>query len=387
MALAAIVVASVNLRPAASSIGPVLEEVRTGLGMGGGLAGLLTGLPGLCFAFAGFLAVAFARRVGITAGIAVGLVAAAVGLLLRVTTGSAGLFLLLSTVAMAGMAIGNVLVPAWIKRYGGNRQVMLATIYGTGLILGGALGSLLTAPLATALGGWNRALGAWGFMVLLALPIWAWLASHERRNPAEHEVTGVAPTGRMATAPTAVAMAALFGIQSMHAYIQFGWLPQIYRDAGLSAAYAGSLQGVVSGIGIVGGLTMPLLIVRARSLAPYVVGFGVLLASGYVGLQLAPTTLPWLWALMLGIAGFAFPLVIALLPARTRHPQVTAQLSGFVQPVGYLVAAAGPILVGVLHDATDGWTWVLVLLAATAIPFTWAGLRACRPVFVDDELR
>ncbi len=101
---------------------------------------------------------------------------------------------------------------------------------------------------------------------------------------------------------------------------------------------------------------------------------------------MAPTV-PWLWALMLGVAGFAFPLVLAMLPARTRHPEVTAQLSGFVQPVGYLVAAAGPVLVGMLHEATGGWDAVLVVLAATAVPFTWAGLRACRPVWVDDEIR
>lgn len=386
VALLAVVVASLNLRPAASSVGPVLEEVRAGLGMGGGLAGLLTGLPGLSFALAGALAVGLARRVGLTAGIAWGLLAATVGLVLRATTGSAWVFLLLSAVALAGMAIGNVLVPAWIKRYGGRRQVLLATLYGTGLIAGGTLGSLLTAPLASALGGWDRALGAWGLMILLALPTWAWLTVHERRNPAEHQVTGVAPSGRVATSPTAIAMTALFGIQSMHAYVQFGWLPQVYRDAGLTATQAGWLQSLVSGVGIIGGLAMPTLIVRARSLSPYVVAFGVLLASGYLGLLLAPTTLPWLWALMLGVAGFAFPLVIALLPARTRHPQVTAQLSGFVQPVGYLVAAAGPVLVGVLHEATGGWTLVLALLAATAVPFTWAGLRASRPVYVDDEL-
>lgn len=386
VALVAVVVVSVNLRPGASSVGPVLEEVRTGLGMGGGVAGALTGLPGLCFALAGLLAVAFGRRVGTTVGIAIGLVVAASGLLLRVSTGSAWVFLLLSAVALAGMAVGNVLVPAWIKRYGGSRQVILATIYGTGLIAGGTIGSLFTAPLESGLGSWERALGTWGLLVLTALPVWIWLAFHERRNPAEHLSTGEAPTGRMVTSPTAVAMTALFGIQSMHAYIQFGWVPQVYRDAGLSAGYAGSLQAVLSATGIIGGLAMPALIVRARSLSPYVVAFGVLMVSGYVGLILWPTTVPWLWALMLGVAGFAFPLVIALLPARTRHPDVTAQLSGFVQPVGYLFAALGPVLVGVLYEATGDWTLVLALLAATAVPFVWAGLRACRPVYVDDEL-
>lgn len=385
-ALLAVVLVSVNLRPGASSVGPVLEELQAGLSLGGGLAGLLTGLPGLCFALAGAVAVTVARRTGITAGIALGLVAAAAGLLLRVTTGSAVAFLVLSAVALGGMALGNVLVPAWIKRYGGRQEVRLSTVYGTGLIVGGALGPLLTAPLVTGLGSVDRALGFWGLALLPALPLWAWLAFRERRSPVEHADTGEAPTGRIASSPTALAMTALFGIQSMHAYVQMGWLPQIYRDAGLSAGHAGTLQALLTATGIIGGLAMPTLIVVARSLTPYIVSFGVLLVSGYVGLLLAPTTVPWLWAVMLGVAGYAFPLVIALLPARTRHPEVTAQLSGFVQPVGYLIAAAGPVLVGVLHGATGSWTLVLVLLAATAVPFTWAGWRACRPVLVDDEL-
>ena len=386
LALVAIVLVSVNLRPGASSVGPVLAEVVTGLGMSSTLAGIVTGLPGLCFALAGLSAVWVSRRIGTTAGIALGLLAAAVGLLLRVTTGSAGLFLALTVLALVGMAIGNVLAPAWIKLYAGRRQVLLSTIYGTGLIVGGTLGSLLTVPLASELGGWQPALGAWGGLVVTALPLWAWLALHERRNPVEHVRVGVAPSGRMAGSPTAIAMTALFGIQSMHAYIQFGWLPQIYRDAGLSPGHAGALTALVAATGIVGALAMPTVIERSRTLTPYLLVFGVLLAAGYVGLLLAPSTLPWLWAVLLGIAGFAFPTSIALLTARTRHPSVTAQLSGFVQPVGYLVAAAGPVLVGILHDLTGDWTPVLALLAATAVPFTWAGLRACRPVYVDDEL-
>jgi len=387
VALVAIVLVSVNLRPGASTVGPVLAEIRSGLGLSGGLAGLLTGLPGLCFALAGGLAVAFARRVGITVGIALGLVAATVGLLLRPGTGTPWVFLALSALALAGMAVGNVLVPAWIKRHGGGHQVALATVYGTALIVGATIGQALTAPLASTLGSWQRALGVWGLMVLLALPLWIGLALRERRDPGDHLDSGPAPAGRIATSPTAVAMTVLFGIQSMHAYVQLGWLPQVYRDAGLSADHAGALAALLSATGIIGALTMPTLIVRAPSLSPYVVTFGVLLAGGYGGLALWPATVPWLWALMLGVAGFAFPLVIAMLPARTRHPQVTAQLSGFVQPVGYLVAAAGPVLVGMLHRATGGWNAVLVLLALTAVPFTWAGLRASGSVYVDDELR
>ncbi|MCW2738042.1 MFS transporter [Nocardioides sp.] len=382
--LAAVVLVSINLRPGAASPGPVLEEVRQGLGMSAGVAGAMTGLPGLCFGLVGALAVGFARRVGMTAGIAIGLTAAAAGLLLRVTTGSVPVFLLLTVLALAGMAVGNVLVPAWIKAHG--HAVVLMTAYGTGLVVGGTIGALATAPVTEARDSWQTGLGMWGLLVLVAVPLWAWLALREHRSPTEHAISGEAPTGRVAHSPTAVALTVLFGVQSMHAYVQFGWLPQIYRDAGISASSAGALQALLSSVGIIGALAMPTVIARSRGLHAWMVSFGVMLALGYAGLLVAPATLPWLWALMLGLSGLAFPTAIALITARTRHPSVTAQLSGFVQPVGYALAAIGPFVVGLIHDATGGWSLVIVLLMLTSVPLTLAGLRVASPTYVDDEI-
>lgn len=163
-------------------------------------------------------------------------------------------------------------------------------------------------------------------------------------------------------------------------------MPTVYRDAGLSASTAGALQGLLSAVGVVGALAMPTVIARGRGLRVLVVLFGLTMALGYVGLLLAPATAPWLWALLLGFSGLAFPTAISLITARTRHPSVTAQLSGFVQPVGYALAAVGPFVVGLIHEATGGWTLVLVLLALTAVPLTLAGLRVARPSYVDDEI-
>ena len=383
--VAAVVVVSMNLRPGASSPGPVLEEVRDGLGMSAGVAGAMTGLPGLCFGLVGALAVGFARRVGMTAGIAIGLAAATAGLLLRVATDSVPLFLLLTLLALSGMAVGNVLVPAWVKAHG--HAVVLMTVYGTGLVVGGTVGALATAPVTEARDSWQAGLGMWGLLLATALPLWAWLALRERRSPAEHDVSGEAPSGRVVHSPTAVALTVLFGIQAMHAYVQFGWVPTIYRDAGLSASAAGALQALLSAVGVAGALAMPTVIARGRGLRGLMVLFGVTMALGYAGLLVAPATAPWLWALTLGFSGLAFPTAISLITARTRHPSVTAQLSGFVQPIGYGLAAVGPFGVGLIHEATDGWSLVLVLLALTSVPLTLAGLRVARPSYVDDELQ
>lgn len=374
---------SINLRPGATSVGPLLEEISAGLSLTPTVAGLLTALPGFAFAVAGALAVGLAHRVGLSTAITLGVGAVVVTLLARILTDSAAVFLVLTAIGLAGMGLGNVLVPAWIKRHSRDGGVRLMTIYSMGLTVGGAVAPLVAAPLAEiAPGQWRGALGLWGFVALAALLPWVVMSIRDRvHRRADSEVNG-----RMVHSPTALALTALFGVQSMNAYIQFGWLPQIYRDAGLAAASAGALTSIVAGLGILGGLLMPTVIDRSRNLSGWMIAFGGLAIGGYLGLLLAPTTLPWLWAALLGLSGFAFPTAIALITARSRDPHITAQLSGFVQPVGYFLAGFGPLAVGVLHAITGGWTLVLVLLMASGAGLTVFGLRVATPVFVDDEM-
>lgn len=386
LALVAAALIAINLRPVASSVGPVLEEVTQGLGMGTAVAGFVTALPGLCFGLVGMLAVGVARRVGMTTGIVLGLLAVVMGLLARAAIDSTILFLLFTALALGGAAIGNVLVPAWIKRQ--PRDVRVMTVYSAGLTLGGALAAALVAPISAVSDlGWRTALGVWGLVALVALVPWVIIALRDRRpSGGPGRTSGRAAVGALWRSPTALALTLLFGIQSMNAYIQFGWLPQIYRDAGLSAEYAGVLMSLLTAITLIGALMMPTVIARSPSLAPWMWAFGGLLVIGNGGLLLAPATVPWLWAVILGISGFAFPTAIALITARTRDPHVTARLSGFVQPVGYLLAALGPFLVGLIYQATGNWTLVLVLLMASGVVLTVAGLRVAHPTWVDDEL-
>lgn len=386
LAFIAIVLISVNLRPGATSVGPVLEEIRGGLGMSAAVAGVMTALPGLCFAVAGALAVALARRTGLTGGIALGVAVIVLGLALRAVTGAVWLFLLLSVLALAGMAVGNVLVPAWIKRHA-DRDDLLMTLYSAGLPLGGSIGSLFAAPMAAHVaGGWRSALGVWAGFALLALVPWAVIARREHRDPADHRAPEERPAARLTRSRTAWALCLYFGVQATNAYVQFGWLPQIYRDAGLSAQASGVLTSVVAGLGVVGGLVMPGLIARSANLSWAMLLLGGIMVAGYLGLLVAPTSHPWAWAVMLGVAGWTFPAAIAMITARTHNPHVTGQLSAFVQPVGYLFAAIGPLLVGIIHSVTGNWDLVIILLALSALPMTAGGLLIARPRYVDDEI-
>ncbi|MEX5302303.1 MFS transporter [Kocuria sabuli] len=389
LVVVAVVLVAVNLRPGATSVGPVLAEVQQGLGLGPTMAGVLTALPGLTFAAAGACAAALSRRTGISGAVTTGLALVAAGLLARAVTGSVPLFLALTVLGFTGMAVGNILVPAFVKRHGGRRTAALNSVYTVGLAVGATLPLLAAGPLtAHGPGGWRAALGLWGLLALVALVPWALVTGRDRREPATAPSRAL-PGGRRTSivrSRTAVALCAYFGIQSMHAYVQFGWVAQIYRDGGLEQAKAGQLTALIAAMGIPGGLLMPLLVAGSPHLRRWILGLGACMVGGYLGLLLAPATVPWAWALLLGVGGFAFPTALALLTARTRDPRVTARLSGFIQPVGYLLAAAGPFAVGALHEATGSWTVPLVLLMATGVVLVAAGSVAAAPRWVDDEL-
>ncbi|WRS30271.1 MFS transporter [Actinomycetaceae bacterium MB13-C1-2] len=393
MVLATIVTA-LSLRPVATAVGPVLNEITNGLSLSATDAGLLTALPGLCFAVVGLLANRLTSWAGITGSLILAMSVTTIGMFVRVEAGSWGWFLFFSILAMAGAAIGNVVLPAYIKAEFPRRAAAMSTVYTTALAAGSTLPVLFATSInqsieATSPGrGWRMALGVWGVFGLVALLVWALLyigVPHFRRRGEVTNRSGHWWT--MFRSPTAVALMLFFGLQSMQAYIQFGWAPSAYRAGGLSPDAAGVMMTIIALCGIPGGLIMPSVVARRRWLRPSIVLFGLLLASGYLGIAFAPTFLPWLWALCLGVSGFCFPTALALIIERTRTASVTATVSGFVQPVGYLLAAAGPFLVGAAFGKVGSWPPILVVLACTSVLLVASGLVATRDRFIDNELR
>lgn len=388
--VAAIVLLAINLRPGATSLGPVLAEVKADLGMGGALAGLLTSAPGFAFAVFGAMAVVVGLRLGLANALLVAALGAAVGLLGRAFVTSVPLFFALTLVAFAGMAIGNVLVPAYIKAHYPNRLASIMSVYTVALAIGATSASLVSAPLShVAPGGWRASLGVWGIAALVAAVPWAVLAASERKRRLAEEAVTERASGSVfgvIRSRRAVALAVFFGMQSMQAYVQFGWIAQMYRDGGLSATEAGVMASLVAGFGIPAGFVMPAVVAKVRDPRWVVVLLGLLLVAGYLGVWSAPTTAPWLWATFLGLSGFAFPMAMALITARTRDAHVTTQLSGFTQSAGYLFSGAGPLLVGVLFEVTGGWDVPLWFLLGSAAVFVAAGVVAAGPGYVDDDL-
>ncbi|GGY36304.1 MFS transporter [Streptomyces djakartensis] len=423
-----IVLSALNLRPAITSLGALLEEVRDGLGMSGSVAGLLTSVPPLCFAVFGVMAPRLARRFGAGAVVCAGMAAIATGLLVRPHAGGTAGFLAASALALMGIAVSNVLMPVIVKHWFPDRVGSMTGLYSMALALGTSLAAAVTVPLTDALGGsWRSGLSLWASLAVAA--ILPWLPFVRRRaedsgrqerateNRGEGPVEGRAATSRIAgrrteaaredspaghrtpAAPareepprprvtrsrTAWALAAFFGLQATAAYITMGWMAQIFRDAGVPAGTAGLLLAVTMVMGVPLAFVIPRLATRLPHQGPIVLALGVCGLAGYAGLYLAPADGAWAWAVLLGVSNCAFPLALTMVGMRARTGPGVAQLSAFAQSTGYLISIPGPLLVGVLYQHSGGWGLPIALMSALMIPQMVFGFLAGRDRTVEDE--
>jgi CP family cyanate transporter-like MFS transporter len=388
-----IVLSALNLRPAITSLGALLEEVRAGLGMSGSVAGLLTSVPPICFAVFGVMAPRLARRFGSAAVVCAGMVAIAAGLAVRPYVGSTPAFLAASALALMGIAVSNVLMPVIVKRWFPDRIGSMTGLYSMALAMGTSAAAAVTVPLAGVLGhSWQSGLSAWALLAAVAVLPWLPLLRDRGAEPAAQAParTGPAretqaPALRITRSRTAWALAVFFGLQATAAYITMGWMAQIFRDAGVPAGTAGLLLAVTMVMGVPLAFVIPRLATRLPQQGPIVLVLGVCGLAGYAGLYVAPAAGAWVWALLLGVANCAFPLALTMVGMRARTGPGVAKLSAFAQSTGYLISIPGPLLVGVLYQSSGGWGVPLALMAGLLVPQTVAGYLAGRNRTVEDE--
>ncbi|CAL9604564.1 putative transporter YycB [Streptomyces sp. enrichment culture] len=394
--VAGVVLAALNLRPAVTSLGALLEEVREGLGMSGSMAGLLTSVPPLCFAVFGVAAPRLARRFGAGAVVCAGMAAIGAGLLVRPFTGGTAGFLAATALALMGIAVSNVLMPVIVKRHFPDRVGSMTGLYTMSLALGAAAAAAVTVPLTDAVGGdWRSGLALWAALAAAAALPWIPFVRERSTAPAGRAPGGRvrrgAPDGAQTPAPrvtrsrTAWALAVFFGLQATAAYITMGWMAQIFRDAGVPADTAGLMLAVLMVMGVPLAFVIPRLAARLPHQGPIVLVLGVSGLAGYAGLYLAPAAGAWAWVLLLGVANCAFPLALTMVGMRARTGAGVARLSAFAQSTGYLISIPGPLLVGVLHQHSGGWGLPIALMACLMVPQTIAGVLAGRDRTVEEE--
>jgi CP family cyanate transporter-like MFS transporter len=373
----AVVLTALNLRPAITSVGPLLGAMRESLGASATWAGVLTTLPGLCFAAASFAAPWLARRIGLQHAISAAMVTLIVGLLVRVLDGP---YVVIggTLVAAGGIALINVLIPVVIKGSFPAQVGVMTGIYTAALQGGGALGSALTPPMEEHFGGWRAGLGGWAVLAVVALMVWV-LGARRVRNG---DVPGPRAGRSLLRSRLAWTVTLFFGCQSALAYIMLGWLPEVFIASGVGKSTAGMLLGLVSLIAVPISIFLAPFAARSGGQSGWIVTLGVLGFAGVVGLLVNPAAAPLLWSVLVGLGLSVFSLAVTVIALRARTTEDTAQLSGMAQGFGYLLAGVGPFLFGLLHDVAGTWTlpWIFVL-AIYVVQMT-AGALAGRDRYV-----
>ncbi|WP_426128262.1 CynX/NimT family MFS transporter [Pseudomonas sp. DWP1b1] len=370
-----LVLVAMNLRPALSSLSPLLNDVSASLGLSAAKAGLLTTLPVLCLGLFAPLAPILARRFGAERVVLGILLTLAAGIILRSSFGEAGLFAG-SLIAGASIGIIGVLLPGIVKRDFAKQAGTMTGVYTMALCLGAALAAGATVPLSHYFGGsWNLGLGFWIVPALIAALFWLpQVGQKHGAHQVAYRVKGLLRD------PLAWQVTLYMGLQSSLAYIVFGWVPSILISRGLSATEAGLLLSGSIIVQLLSALTAPWLATRGKDQRLAILVVMLLTLGGLFGCLYAPLEGLWGWAILLGLGqGGTFSLALTLIVLRSRDSHVAANLSGMAQGIGYTLASMGPLAVGVLHDWTGGWGatgWVFGVIGLGAIAAGWGAGRA-----------
>ena len=361
------ILVGLNLRPALSSLAPLLPRIEGEGELSVLTLSLLTTLPVLCLGLFAPFAPWLARRLGMERSLALGLIVLSAGLALRGLTNASTLFI---GTLLIGAAIGvlGTLLPALVKRELADSADLMTGVYTMALCLGGALGAGFSIPLADALDSWSLSLMSWTSFALTALIAWWWVMPQPAPNHQHKTSKGHARA--LLGQPLAWHVMLLMGSQSSLAYIVFGWLPTLLVRQGYNEHEAGWLMAASIMVQLISAITAPWLARMGKDQRPAIIFALSLVGLGLFILLLGPASLRWPGAILLGLGqGGSFSLALTLIVLRSGNPHIAGELSALVQGGGYTLAAMGPLAVGLMIDADisiQGITWVLLTVLAFA---------------------
>ncbi|CAG7629724.1 putative transporter YycB [Paenibacillus solanacearum] len=372
----ALILVSFNLRPAINSVAPVLEVIRGGLGMSALAASLLTSIPVLCMGLIPPLAVKLGQRKGIERVIGWSLAVIAAGNALRLPAGSSAFLLATAAVAGIGIAAIGPLLSGFIKQHFADKMPAMISLYTVALAAGATAASALSVPLEARMHSWQSSLAIWAVPALIAWPVWR--LNVLRRIPRTSGITAAArPAGLPWHSGQAWLLTLSFGLLGLLFYSITAWLPPVIEHSGYGRAYAGNMLMLFSLIQMPVGLAFPLLLRRMASRRFWLLLGSFSMLLGFAGIMLAMP--PWLAVVLLGIGpGVLFPVNLLLPIESAADAREAVAWSAMTQSVGYVIGAAGPLLLGAIHDATGGYTSLIAVLMAAAVLMVFVQFRIAK---------
>ncbi|WP_440112086.1 CynX/NimT family MFS transporter [Paenibacillus sp. QZ-Y1] len=377
--LAGIIVIAATMRSPITATGPIVELIRADTGISHAMAGLLTSLPLLAFAAISPFAPQMARRFGLEKALFTALIIVTIGVALRFLPSVPALFAG-TAILGCGIALSNVLLPSLIKRDFPLRVGLVTGLYSVSMNIWAAIASGISVPAAglTAMG-WHASLGMWAVLSILALILWLPNVRSSRRG----EVYAVSRTDakpvRLRSSSLAWYVTFFMGLQSLIFYTTITWLPEILSDQGFSASSAGWMLSMMQMASVPATFIVPILAGRMKDQRVLTAMTCTILILGYAFLLSGVSSLVTIGVALAGVGGGAsFGLVTMFFVLRTANARQAAGLSGMAQSFGYMLAAGGPLLFGLLHEWTKEWTLPLLVQVILAIVLLIIGLKASK---------
>jgi MFS transporter, CP family, cyanate transporter len=393
-ALFSILLVALNLRTVVAALSPILNLVERNVPLNPIVVGIIGAAPPLMFALAGLITPGLSRRFGLELLLLIAVGIMVIGQLTRALSPDASVLVVSTALALLGAGIGNVLLPPLVKRYFSDRMTQVTSLYAVLIALGSSLPALAAVPVATAFG-WRASLVVWLALGLAAV-VPSMVASRKRagvlRRARESEENNVLERevvleGTLFRSRIAWAIMLTFTISSINVYAFFAWLPSLLVDtAHISRGTAGSLLALYAIIGVPSALIVPAIASRLKNVSVLIYFSASCLLLSDAGLLLAPARLPVIWVVLGGLGPLLFPLSLLLINRRTRTQTGAVALSGFVQGVGYIIAAASPLAFGILHQISDGWTLSILLMVVVTLAAVPAAIILRRHRFLEDDL-
>lgn len=371
-----------NLRTPLTAVGPLVSDIRSDLGISNGMTGFLTTLPLLTFAVLSLPSSKLGTKIGNELAIFLSLIVLTAGILLRSAGGSSALFagtFLIST----GIVVGNVLIPSLIKQNFFGKVGLITSIFSIAMSLSAGISSGMSVPLAIDLHwGWRQSLLVWSLLAVAAIILWLPQLYHRER---------VVKVAKPAYATKSVWHSSLawqvtffMGLQSLLFYCFIAWLPAILQSHGLSMATAGWLLSFSQIIAIPASFIVPILADRLNNQRAITAISCLIYFMGLLGLLLSKNMILLTTSVaLIGVSGGAcFSLAFTFIGLRSINGAQAAELSAMAQSMGYLLAAAGPIIIGYLFDYTQTWASSIVVWLIITLLLLYAGLGAGRNRYI-----
>ncbi len=369
-----------SLRAPITSVGIALPSIKETLNLSNTSVSLITIIPLLSFAVISLFAAKISHKFGLERTVFGALILICIGIALRAITGVSWLYV--GTVLIGvGIAFGNVLTPGIIKMNFPLRIGIMTGYYTVVMNIFGSASSYVTAPLVKHFN-YNIAISLIGIVTFIGIIIWSFqLNKHETVNSSQ-TTTNI----NVWKSPLSWQITLLMGGQSMIFYSLINWLPEFLLSHGTPINEAGIYLSILQLAIIPLTFVTPIFAEKMKNQVLITFVTGLLFVLGILTLMLQPNW-AFLGIILIGIAsGLAFGLVNTFFGLRTENGLTAAKLSGMSQSVGYLFAAIGPLLFGILHDATNSWNTSFGILLVTSIIIMIIGSRAGRNITIEQTL-